>query len=229
MGESLIDIVLAIIIGAICLIAARLIPSKEKIQRNETAKYKSSKIFIYIAGVSSLSLGILFILLYIIEKDYQRLVNILKMVVFLVIGIALISENVRKSKMLVAQESAITSIPTESIPTGYTVQAMPGSQPVTQPWVQPQQAVVKPISTAQVPPQAQAPQIGVKAMPKPQVKPQVRTQAVAQPPPPTIAPPPMPRIVIIKCPKCKGNMQINTAMLGQKMKCPHCGVEGRIG
>jgi O-antigen/teichoic acid export membrane protein len=96
LGESLIDIVLAIIIGAICLIAARLIPSKEKIQRNETAKYKSSKVFIYIAGVSSLSLGILFILLYIIEKDYQRLVNILKMIVFLVIGIALISENVRK-------------------------------------------------------------------------------------------------------------------------------------
>jgi hypothetical protein len=102
---------------------------------------------------------------------------------------------------------------------------MPGSQPVTQPWVQPQQVAVKPIYTAQVQPQAKTPQIGVKAMPKPQIRP----QAVAQPPPPTIAPPPMPRIVIIKCPKCKGNMQINTAMLGQKMKCPHCGVEGRIG
>jgi predicted RNA-binding Zn-ribbon protein involved in translation (DUF1610 family) len=40
---------------------------------------------------------------------------------------------------------------------------------------------------------------------------------------------PQSRVVVIKCPKCKGAMQINTAMLGQKMKCPHCGVEGRIG
>jgi predicted RNA-binding Zn-ribbon protein involved in translation (DUF1610 family) len=224
MGESLIDIVLAIIIGAICLIAARLIPSKEKIQRNETAKYKSSKNFIYIAGVSSLSLGILFILLYIIEKDYQRLVNILKMVVFLVMGIALISENFKKSKMLVAQESAITPVTAEIMPTGVTAQGIPGTQPFAQ-QAQLQQVAVKPIPAAPAQPQVQAQQVGLKAMPTPQVQP----QPVAQQPRPTIAPAPKSKIVVIKCPKCQGSMQINTAMLGQKMKCPHCGVEGRIG
>ena len=89
--------------------------------------------------------------------------------------------------------------------------------------VAPQQTVVQPQATAQQIGIKGGQQIGVKGV---QTAP-AQTQMVAAQPQPQ--PAPQPKIIVIKCPKCQGAMQINTAMLGQKMKCPHCGIEGRIG
>jgi len=229
----LIDIILAIIIGAICLFAATLFPSKEKIEKNDTAKYKSAKNFIFAAGFAAIIVGVVLILLFMVSEDYQKLINIVKMAILVAIGIVLISANIKKSKMIAAQESAQTVLQTTGVEV--TAQIYPGPQPMTQ-----QQIGVKAPAAAQ--PQVQAQKIGIKATPVPQSQVQaqqigIKAQPAVQPQRQVIAPQPQPappqpaqpKIIVIKCPKCKGSMQINTAMLGQKMKCPHCGVEGRIG
>jgi hypothetical protein len=213
----LIDIILAVIAGGIALVATFLLPSKEKIEKNETARYKSTKKFIYAAGFGALIVGIILLLLYAVDDQYQKITNILKMGFLVVIGIALISANIRKSKVLAAHESAVTPVSAETMPVEVAVQAQ--SQVQTQP-------SVTTVQTVQTQPQVQT-QATVAVTPQPQV------QATVQPQPQVVAPQPQaapkPRIIVIKCPKCKGNMQINTANLGQKMRCPHCGVEGRIG
>ncbi|MEE9150336.1 MAG: hypothetical protein V3U20_00695 [Thermoplasmata archaeon] len=240
----MIDIILAIIIGVISLIAALLIPSKAKIERNETARYKSSKLFIYAAGAGALFIGILVVILFVMNEEDLDLANILKIGVFLALGITLIIENIRKAKFLAQFESG--TVPIAAVPMGVEVaaQIVSGTQPIAQQEVQVQQIGVKAMPPVQTQPQAPTQQIGVKAMPPVQARPQVpaqqigvkatptvqpQPQVVAQQPQPAAPPIPKGRIVVIKCPKCKGSMQINTAMLGQKMKCPHCGVEGKIG
>lgn len=216
---GLIDIILAVIVGIIALVATMMLPSKEKIEKNETARYKSSKKFIYAAGVGALIVGILLLLLYAMDDQYQKITNILKMGFLVVIGIALISANIKKSKVLAAHESAVTPVSAETMAVEVAVQAQPQAQT---------QATVTTTPTVSTQPQVQT-QATVVAAPQPQVQATVQPQpqvVAAQPQPQAAA---KPRIIVIKCPKCKGNMQINTANLGQKMKCPHCGVEGRIG
>lgn len=231
----MIVIILGIIVGVISLIAALLIPSKAKIERSETAKYKSSKYFIYGAGASALFIGILVITLFAMNQEEMDLPNILRIVFFLAVGIGLIVENIRKSKFLAQYE--IGAVPVAAVPMGVEVaaQVVPAMPPIPQ-----QQIGVKAMPPVQAQPQAQTQQVGIKATPTVQARPQaqqvgVKSTPSVQPQPQVVAPQPQPaapppgRIIVIKCPKCQGSMQINTAMLGQKMKCPHCGVEGRIG
>lgn len=241
----MIDIILGIIIGVVSLIAALLIPSKANIERNETARYKSGKYFIYAAGCSALFVGVVLTVLYTLYEGDQELLEILvnfsKIGFFVAIGIVLIRENIRKSKLIAAQEGAMTPISAETMGVEAAAQGVGVPQPIIQP--QAQQIGIKATTTVQPQPQIPAQQIGVKATQMAQPQPQVQAQQIGVKPTPVVqaqpqvvapqprpgAQPPKPRIVVIKCPKCQGNMQINTAMLGQKMKCPHCGVEGRIG
>jgi predicted RNA-binding Zn-ribbon protein involved in translation (DUF1610 family) len=208
----IIDIVLVIIIAIIALIASRFIPTDEAIKNNEAGPYKSKIKIIYITGAGSISVGFLLLVFYAIEKEYQLLINLGKIMFLMVIGIALINKNFKKSKTVAAFEGTVTAA---SAPIVGTVEAdvvTPTTVATASPAAQPQTWAAH-VTTAQV----------AQAQPKTAVQP----RAVA----PVVKPQPItqPRIVVIKCPKCHGAMQINTAMLGQKMKCPHCGVEGRIG
>ena len=210
----IIDIILVIIMGVISLIAALLLPSKAKIEKNETAVYKTSKPLIYAAGGGAIAIGVLLLLLFAVDKEYQQLANIGKLAFLMVIGIALISVNLKKSKFLAKYESAeVTTIP--GTITGTEVEIV-APEVLTK-------HVVQPLEAAQ--PQVQTPQTVVAATPTVKAQPQV----VAQQPQPAPTVKPKSKIVVIKCPKCKGDMQIDTSMVGQKMKCPHCGVEGKIG
>lgn len=193
-GEVLIiDVVLVLIISVFALIAARLLPSMEKIESNETDRYKSSKNIIFIAGGAALFVGILLVLLYAVDEQYQKVLNIPKMIFLMAIGIGLIKENIRKSKMVATRESA--GVAPEPTTVSQTELEVVTPAVVTQP----------------------IPQQGVQTKPK-----LVATKPVVQATSPV-------KVVIIKCPKCQGAMEINKNMIGQKVKCPHCGVEGRIG
>ncbi len=168
---------------------------------------------IYGAGAGSLIVGVLLLVFYAIEEEYQLLFNLGKIVFLMIIGIALINKNFKKSKAMAAFEGTVTAA---SAPIASTVEAevvTPTTVATATPAVQPQARAAQ-VTTAQV----------VQAQPQTVVQPRAAAPAVK--PQPKIT---QPRIVVIKCPKCQGAMQINTAMLGQKMKCPHCGVEGRIG
>ena len=213
----IIDIVLVIIITIIALVASRFIPTDEAIKNNEAGPYKSKVKMIYIAGAGSIIVGVLLLVFYAIEEEYQLLINLGKIVFLVIIGIALINKNFKKSKAVAAFEGAV---PVASAPIASTVE-VDVVTPTTA------AAVTPVVQTQTTPAQATTPQV-VQAPPQtvvqPTVKPQVATTAVKLQPTK-----PQPRIIVIKCPKCQGAMQINTAMLGQKMKCPHCGVEGRIG
>jgi len=217
----IIDIVLVIIIAIIALVASRFIPTDEAIKNNEAGPYKSKIKMIYVAGVGSIIVGVLLLVFYAIEEEYQLLINLGKIMFLMIIGIALINKNFKKSKTMAAFEG---TVPAVSAPIAGTVEAevvTPTTVATATPAVQPQARAAQ-VTTAQVV-QAQ-PQTTVQ--PQPQTVVQPRAVAPAVQPQPKIT---QPRIVVIKCPKCQGAMQINTAMLGQKMKCPHCGVEGRIG
>ncbi|UCG69013.1 MAG: hypothetical protein JSV09_14700 [Thermoplasmata archaeon] len=213
----IIDIVLVIIIAIIALVASRFIPTDEAINNNEAGSYKSKVKMIYIAGAGSIIVGVLLLVFYAIEEDYQLLINLGKIVFLVIIGIALINKNFKKSKTVAAFEGAA---PVASAPMTSTVEAEVVTPTTTA-------SVTPTVQTQTAPAQITTPQV-VQAPPKPAVQPTVQPQVVtpAVKPQPTK---PQPRIIVIKCPKCQGAMQINTAMLGQKMKCPHCGVEGRIG
>jgi predicted RNA-binding Zn-ribbon protein involved in translation (DUF1610 family) len=209
----IIDIVLVIIIAIIALVASRFIPTDEAIKNNEAGPYKSKIKMIYVAGVGSIIVGVLLLVFYAIEEEYQLLINLGKIMFLMIIGIALINKNFKKSKTMAAFEG---TVPAVSAPIAGTVEAevvTPTTVATATPAVQPQARAAQ-VTTAQV----------VQAQPQTTVQP--RAVAPAVQPQPKIT---QPRIVVIKCPKCQGAMQINTAMLGQKMKCPHCGVEGRIG
>ena len=215
----IIDIVLVMIIAVIALIASRFIPNEEAIKSNKTETYKSNVKLIYGAGVGSIIVGVLLLVFYAIEKDYQLLINLGKIVVLMVIGIGLINKNFKISKAVSAFEG---TAPITMAPAIGTVEAgVVAPVQTVQPQVAAQQIGIKGVQTTPVQPQVAAQQIGIKGV---QTAP-AQTQMVAAQPQPA----PQPKIIVIKCPKCQGAMQINTAMLGQKMKCPHCGVEGRIG
>ena len=202
-----IDVILVIIIGVISFIAAYLLPSKAMIENNDTAKYKSSKPFIYAVGCAALIIGILLIMLFAMDEEYQQLINIPKMGILLLIGITLISANIKKSKLIAKHESTVVTIAPGA--TDEVTAEVVTAEAVAQPAVQPQAEV----------------QVQVQATPAVQAQ----TQAEASKPKAAQAAKPKSKIVVIKCPKCKGDMQIDTGMMGQKMKCPHCGVEGKIG
>ncbi|UCE73144.1 MAG: hypothetical protein JSV56_08885 [Methanomassiliicoccales archaeon] len=224
----MIDIVLAIIVGAISLVAALFLPSKTQIENNETARYKSGKKLIYVAGGLAIFAGVLLILLYSVDDEYQKMVNLLKMAFFLVIGITLISVNIKKSRYMASMESAGVPIEAETMVTEVAAEGPTPAQPtVQQVQAQPQVAAQKPAVTTTQAVQARPEQVVVQPTVVATQTVQTQPQVVAAQPSPTTQP--KPKIVVIKCPKCQGNMQINMAMLGQKMKCPHCGVEGRIG
>jgi predicted RNA-binding Zn-ribbon protein involved in translation (DUF1610 family) len=222
---TLIDVILAAVVGGIALAATFLLPSKTQIQNNQTQKYKSFKAFIYIAGIAALGFGILLLFLYVINEDYQKIINVLKFAALVVIGISLIFSNMQKSKFMAQCEAAGYSQTMVAPGTMVAASVVPQTQP--QAYAQqigvkaPQTVTAQVVAPTQVTPQ-QVPvqQIGIKAQP------QAQAQQVAQQPQPVAA---QPRVIVIKCPRCKGDMQIDTRMLGQKMKCPHCGVEGRIG
>jgi hypothetical protein len=212
----IIDIVLVIIIAIIALVASRFIPNKEAIEKNEAGPYKSKVNIIYFAGLGSIIVGVLLLVFYTIDKDYQLLINLGKIVFLVIIGIALISRNFMTSKAVAAFESTVAAVSAPvagyAAPNVVTAATVATATPTVQPQVMPTQ-----VTTPQV------------VQPQPRPQPQTVVQPTVQPQPKAPAKKPQPRIVVIKCPKCKGAMQINTAMLGQKMKCPHCGVEGRIG
>ena len=230
----IIDIVLVIIIGLIAFFASRFIPSNEAIQRNETASYKSKIKLINVAGLASIAVGALLLVFYATSEDYQLLVNLGKIVFLVVIGIGLINKNLKISKAVAAYEG---TVPMTTTPYGATVDAhvvTPATAGAVTPGVQTITAPVQTVQATQqavVQPQVAAQQIGIKGGQQIGIKggttAPAQTQMVAAQP--QIQPAAQPRIVVIKCPKCQGAMQINTAMLGQKMKCPHCGIEGRIG
>lgn len=209
----IIDIVLVIIIAIIALVVSRFIPTDEAIRNNEAGSYKSKIKIIYIAGIGSIIVGVLLLVFYAIEEDYQLLINLGKIVFLVIIGIALINKNFKTAKAVAAFEgtapAASAPIPSTAVPGVIATTTVATATPIAQPQTRPTQ-----VTTAQV----------VRAQPQITVKPQVAAPAVKPQPIKT-----QPKIVVIKCPKCQGAMQINTAMLGQKMKCPHCGVEGRIG
>ncbi len=218
-GERLIDIILALIIGIIALIAIFMIPSNEKIKGNEAQGYKSKKGFIFAAGGAALFMGVFIIIMYTTDSDNQNLLKILQLVFFMATGAALIGINVKKSKLVKTSEGMSVAVAAEAV----TAEVM--AQPIGV------KAQTVPVQTAA------AQQIGIKGQPAAQMQPQVaaqqigikQTAPVAAQPQPAVQAAPKPKVVVIKCPKCKGDMQISTAMLGQKIKCPHCGVEGKIG
>ena len=140
------------------------------------------------------------------------------MIFFVILGVALIGINIKKSKFLAECESGavvVAQAPGMEVPAQVVAQTQP--QPTQ--YVQPQTQV----AVQQVPVQTQVVPQQTTVVPTQVVQPQ------AVQPAQTKTPAKKPKIVQINCPKCKGLMQINTAMLGQKIKCPHCGVEGRIG
>lgn len=221
----IIDIVLVIIIAVIALVASRFLPNKEAIQNNQTESYKSKVKLIYGAGFGSIIVGVLLLIFYAIEEDYQLIINLGKIVFLMIIGIALVNKNFRTSKEIAAFGGMA---PVTAASFGGP---MPG-QVVTPTTVAPVQAQMAPVQTVQaVQPQMPAQQVGIKGGQQIGIKgvqqAPVQTRMVAAQPQPQ--PAAQPRVIVIKCPKCQGAMQINTAMLGQKMKCPHCGIEGRIG
>jgi ribosomal protein S27E len=193
---------------------------------NQAGQYKSAKILIFAAGGASIFVGILAIVLYSTNKEDQTIMNILKMIFFVILGVALIGINIKKAKFVAECESGaavVAQAPGVEVP----AQVVAPTQPQAMQYVQPQTQVV----AQQVPVQTQ-PVAPVQTQVVPQQVPVAPTQ-VAKPqamqPAQPKAPAKKSKIVQINCPKCKGAMQINTAMLGQKIKCPHCGVEGRIG
>ena len=222
----MLDIILAAIVGAIALVATFMLPSKTQIQNNQAQKYKSKKGFINIAGIAAIIGGVLILLLYIIDEQYQEIMNVVKMAFLVIIGITLISSNSKKSKFFTQCENA--GFP-QAAPSGEIMVATvapPGQVPAQQIGVQATQTVTPQVVTAQQVPVQQVPiqQAQVRGQPTAQAA-QPR-QVVRQP---QAQAPQQPKILRIKCPRCKGDMQIDTRMLGQKMKCPHCGIEGKIG
>jgi hypothetical protein len=228
----MIDWILSLIFGVLALVGAFMVPSKTKIQNNQAEGYKSKQMFIYIAGISALAGGVIILVLYIMDDALGEIVNLVKMAFLMLIGITLVATNNQRSKFLAQCEAA--GYPGSVQPGVMAPQVVPGVQPqAQQQYVAAQQVGIK-----QAPQQVAAQQIGVKQMPPQQtvapqyVQPQQQTAqkvAVQQP----VAAQPQaaqkPKIIVINCPRCKGRMQIDTRMLGQKMKCPHCGVEGKIG
>jgi hypothetical protein len=193
---------------------------------NQAGQYKSAKIFIFAAGGASIFVGILAIYFYSTVKEDQTIINLLKMVFFMILGVALIGINIKKSKFVAECESGVAVVaqaPGLEVP----AQVVTQTQPQATQYLQPQTQVVAqqvPVQTQPVSPiQSQ-----VVPQPAPVAPTQVAQPQIVQPAQPKV-PAKKPKIVQINCPKCKGAMQINTAMLGQKIKCPHCGVEGRIG
>jgi hypothetical protein len=227
----LIDIILTAVFGIISLVASILIPSEEMIRNNQAPKYKSQKNLISILGVITLIGGVLILLLYIMDSNYQKIIDLVYMVLLMGIGVAVIVRNRKKANLLKSLEAV--GVPQVAVP-GEMVTPQVAAQPQTVQQVAPQQyaaqqvGVKSQVVTAQKVPiqqatrQAPVQQVGIKAQPQAPAQ-QVAVQA-AQPQPAQ-----KPKIIVIKCPRCQGNMQIDTRMLGQKMKCPHCGVEGRIG
>lgn len=213
----IIDIVLVIIIAIIALVASRFIPNDEAIRNNEAGPYKSKVKVIYITGAGSIMVGVLLLVFYAIEKDYQLLINLGKVVFLMIIGIALINKNFKVSKAVAAFEGTATAASTPIVTTVEAHVVTPTTVAAATPPAQ-SQTVAAQVTTPTV----------VQAQPQPAVRPQAAPTAV-KPQPQKIQPKIQPKIVVIKCPKCQGSMQINTSMLGQKMRCPHCGVEGRIG
>ncbi len=98
----IIDIVLVFIIAAIALVASRFIPNQEAIKNNQTESYKSKVKLIYGAGFGSIIVGVLLLVFYAIEEDYQLIINLGKIVFLMIIGIALINKNFRISKEIAA-------------------------------------------------------------------------------------------------------------------------------
>jgi predicted RNA-binding Zn-ribbon protein involved in translation (DUF1610 family) len=234
-----IDIILGVVFGGFALAATFMLPSKDKIQNNQAPKYKSYKNIIYAAGFGAIIGGVIFLLLYVMDETYQNILNMLKMAFLMVIGIVLITSNNKRSKFMAECEAAGYMQP--GIVAPQSMQGMPQT-PVQQQYVQPgvpqtvqqvpvqqigvksQQAVQAQTAAVQTVP---AQQIGIKGQPQAAVQP---TQVAAQPQQaaqPAAAQ--QPKILVINCPRCKGKMQIDTRLLGQKMKCPHCGIEGKIG
>jgi predicted RNA-binding Zn-ribbon protein involved in translation (DUF1610 family) len=219
----LLEIILVVIVVAIAFFANSMLPSKTQIQNNQAQKYKSKKNLIYIGGVAALAGGVLILLLYIMDTEYQKIINVLYVALLVVIGISLISANNKRSKFMSQCEAAGYPM---AAPMGAMVTPMVAAQvPAQQMGVQTAQTTTPSVVTAQQVPVQQVPaqQVAVRAQPTQQVQPR---QMVQQPQQAVVQ---KPKILRIKCPRCKGDMQIDTRMLGQKMKCPHCGIEGKIG
>jgi predicted RNA-binding Zn-ribbon protein involved in translation (DUF1610 family) len=210
------------------MVASALIPSEEKIRNNQAPKYKSQKNLINILGILTLVGGVIILMLYISDSNYQQIIDLFYVAVLMGIGAAVIAQNRKKANLLKSCESA--GFPQAALPGAVvTPQVIPQTQVVAQPTPQQvaaQQVGVKSqVVTAQQVPvqqvtqqQVAAQQVGIKAQPQVPAQPVAQPQAAQKP-----------KIIVIKCPRCKGDMQIDTRMLGQKMKCPHCGIEGRIG
>lgn len=248
----MIDIILGLVIGGFALAATFMLPSKTQIQNNQAPKYKSYKNVIYAAGVTALIGGVVFLLLYIMDEVYQDILNLLKMAFLVVIGIVLITSNKKRSKFLAEcevvgyiQPGAVAppimpGMPLQPQVPGQVAQpVMAQTQPVSQVTTQKipaQQIGVKAqqIVQPQTIPVQTAPeqQIGIKGQTQVARPKQGATQPQAVAQPQHVAQPQTaqkPRIIVINCPRCKGKMQLDTRMMGQKMKCPHCGIEGKIG
>ncbi len=233
----MIDWILSLLFGAIALVGAFMVPSEAKIKNNQAGGYKSKQMFIYIAGISALAGGVIILILYIMDDALGEIINLMQMAFLMLIGIALVARNNQRSKFLAQCEAA--GLTGTVSPGAVAPQVVPGIQP----GAQQQYVAAQQIGVKQMPQQVPAQQIGVKQMPQQQtvtprqvvpqyVQPQQQTaqkvavqQAVQAQPQAAQTP----RIIVINCPRCKGRMQIDTRMLGQKMKCPHCGVEGKIG
>jgi predicted RNA-binding Zn-ribbon protein involved in translation (DUF1610 family) len=227
----IIDIVLVAAIGALAFATAFFFPSKAQIANNDTKRYKSMKPLIFVAGFAAMGIGALLVIFYLSDEEYQNIFNMINIPVYFALGATILVKNISQSKKIAAMESGMAP----------GVAAVQGVQPMVQPQVAGQQIGIKQTTAAVVQPQqVTAQQVGVQTVQPTVVPPQVATQQIGikgtQPAPVQTQmvpaqpqPAPQPRIVVIKCPKCQGNMQINTAMLGQKMKCPHCGIEGKIG
>jgi predicted RNA-binding Zn-ribbon protein involved in translation (DUF1610 family) len=237
----MIEWILSVIFGVIAFGAASMIPSETMIQNNQAGGYKSKQMFIYIAGIAALIGGVIILIMSIMDDTIGEIIILVQMGFLMIIGIGLVARNNQKSKFLAQCEAA--GYPGAAVPGVVAPQVVPGMQPGVQPQAQGQYVAAQQVGVKQMPQQVVAQQIGVKPMPQQQtvsptqvapqyVQPQQQTAqkvAVQQP----VAAQPQaaqkPRIIVINCPKCKGKMQIDTRMLGQKMKCPHCGVEGKIG
>jgi hypothetical protein len=222
----LIDIIILFVFVGIAFVAGLLIPTDEKIKSNLAPKYKSQKSIISILGIITLIGGLLILMLYIMSSDYQQAIDLFYMVVLLGIGTLVIMRNRKMAGILKSHEAAgVTgvTVPGEVVTPQVMAQPQPVQQVAPQQYSAQQVGVKSQVVTAQKVPvqqtarQVPAQQVGIKAQPQTPAQP-VATQPAQKS-----------KIIMIKCPRCQGNMQIDTRMLGQKMKCPHCGVEGRIG
>lgn len=243
---TVIDIILGFIIGGFALVATFMLPSKTQIQNNQAPKYRSYKNIIFAAGFAALAGGVIFLLLLVMDSAYQDLWNILRMAFLFIIGIILVITNRNRLKFL-AEYEATGFMEPQVMPGAYPQTQVPGQavQPAyTQ--SQPTQASAQQVPAQQIGVKTQPPvyaqsqpvqtvpvqQIGIKGQPQPAQAQRVavQPQQVARPQQAVTQPASQkPRVIVINCPRCKGKMQIDTRMMGQKMKCPHCGIEGKIG